>query len=85
MVEQLVINLGSRLRELRHQGEELQVCVKGKVKFTIRAETYLLRCGGSIRFESYLRHYWENVGGSEAQLLMICCPPIHMGRCPDEG
>jgi len=72
-------------REFRHHGEELQLCVKGKVKFTIRDETYLLKRGDSLRFKSYLRHYWENVGDTEAQLLMICSPPIHMGRSPNEG
>lgn len=83
----LTIPKGAKMkeREFHHQGEELQLCVKGKVKFTIRHETYLLRPGDSLRFKSYLRHYWENVGGTEAQLLMICSPPIHLGRGPNEG
>lgn len=83
----LTIPKGAKMkeREFHHQGEELQLCVKGKVKFTIRHETYLLRPGDSLRFKSYLRHYWENVGGAEAQLLMVCSPPIHLGRSPNEG
>ncbi|MBI3781620.1 MAG: helix-turn-helix transcriptional regulator [candidate division NC10 bacterium] len=83
----LTIPKGARMkeREFRHHGEELQLCMKGKVQFTIRDETYLLRRGDSLRFKSYLRHYWENVGGTEAQLLMICSPPIHLGRSPNEG
>jgi transcriptional regulator with XRE-family HTH domain len=83
----LTIPKGARMkeREFRHHGEELQLCVKGKVKFTIRDETYLLRRGDSLRFKSYLQHYWENVGDTEAQLLMICSPPIHLGRSPNEG
>lgn len=83
----LTIPRGARMKErdFHHQGEELQLCVKGKVKFTIRQETYLLKPGDSLRFKSYLRHYWENVGGTEAQLLMICSPPIHLGRGPNEG
>jgi len=83
----LTIRRGAKMkeREFRHQGEELQLCVKGKVKFTIRDQTYLLRRGDSLRFKSHLRHYWENVGDTEAQLLMICSPPIHLGRSPNEG
>jgi len=83
----LTIPKGAQMkeREFRHHGEELQLCVKGKVKFTIRDETYLLRRGDSLRFKSSLRHYWENVGDTEAQLLMICSPPIHLGRSPNEG
>lgn len=83
----LTIPKGAKMkeREFHHQGEELQLCVKGVVKFTIRHETYILKRGDSLRFKSYLRHYWENVGGTEAQLLMICSPPIHLGRSPNEG
>jgi len=83
----LTIPKGAKMkeREFRHHGEELQLCVKGKVRFTIRDETYLLRRGDSLRFKSSLRHYWENAGEAEAQLLMICSPPIHMGRSPNEG
>ena len=83
----LTIPKGAKMKErdFVHQGEELQLCVKGKVKFTIRHETYLLRPGDSLRFKSYLRHYWENVGRTEAQLLMICSPPIHLSRSPNEG
>lgn len=72
-------------REFHHHGEELQLCIKGKVRFTIRDETYLLRRGDSLHFKSYLRHYWENVGNTEARLLMICSPPIHLGRGSNEG
>lgn len=83
----LTIPKGARMKErdFHHRGEEFQLCIKGKVKFTIRQETYLLKPGDSLRFTSYLRHYWENVGDTEAQLLMICSPPIYMGRSPNEG
>ena len=83
----LTIPRGAKMkeREFRHQGEELQLCIKGKVKFTIRNETYVLRPGDSLHFKSYIRHYWENVGNTEARLLMICSPPIHLGRSLNEG
>ena len=83
----LTIPKGARMKErdFHHHGEELQLCIKGEVKFTVRQETYLLKPGDSLRFKSSLRHYWENVGDTDAQLLMICSPPIHIGSSPDEG
>lgn len=83
----LTIPKGAKMkeREFHHHGEELQLCVKGKAKFTVGDDTYLLKRGDSLHFKSYLRHYWENVGNGEAKLLMICCPPIHLGRGSNDG
>ncbi|MDE2060049.1 MAG: helix-turn-helix transcriptional regulator [candidate division NC10 bacterium] len=83
----LTIPKGAKMkeREFHHHGEELQLCIKGKVRFTIRDETYLLRRGDSLHFKSYLRHFWENVGNTEARLLMVCSPPIHLGGGSNEG
>ncbi|MCZ7624468.1 MAG: hypothetical protein C3F12_07870 [Candidatus Methylomirabilota bacterium] len=83
----LTIPKGAKMkeREFHHHGEELQLCVKGKVQFTVGDDTYLLGRGDSLHFKSYLRHYWENAGQAEAQLLMICCPPIHLSRGSNEG
>lgn len=83
----LTIPKGARMkeREFHHHGEELQLCIKGKVRFTVKDETYLLKRGDSLHFKSYLRHFWDNAGNTEAQLLMICSPPIHLGRSSNEG
>jgi transcriptional regulator with XRE-family HTH domain len=83
----LTIPRGAKMkeREFHHQGEELQFCIRGRVKFTIRDDTYVLTRGDSLRFKSHLRHYWENVGETEAQLLMICAPPINLGGGPEAG
>lgn len=83
----LTIPKGARMkrREFQHDGEELMFCLKGSVEFTIRDEQYLLTAGDSLRFRSQLRHFWRHVGEEEAQLLMICAPPISMGRGANEG
>lgn len=83
----LTIPKGARMkeREFQHHGEELMFCLKGTVEFTIRDERYLLTAGDSLRFKSHLRHFWKHVGEEEAQLLMICAPPIYVGRNRDEG
>lgn len=83
----LTIPKGARMkeREFQHHGEELMFCLKGTVEFTIGPQRYLLAAGDSLRFRSHLRHFWRHVGEEEAQLLMICAPPIYAGRTPDEG
>jgi len=83
----LTIPKGARMkeREFQHHGEELMFCLKGTVEFTIRDQRYLLTAGDSLRFKSHLRHFWKHVGEEEAQLLMICAPPIYVGRNRDEG
>ena len=83
----LTIPKGARMkeREFQHHGQELMYCLKGAVEFTICDQRYLLTAGDSLRFKSHLRHFWRHVGGKEAQLLMICAPPIYVGRSSNEG
>lgn len=75
---------GRRGGHLHHQGEELQYCLKGRVEFTIHGKKYLLKKGDTIHFKSDLKHSWVNVGEEEAQLLMICSPPLYVGRSSNE-
>ena len=85
----VILNIpkGARMkeREFQHHGEELMFCLKGTVEFTVRGERYLLTAEDSLRFKSHLRHFWKHVGEEEAQLLMICAPPIYVGRNREEG
>lgn len=74
---------GKRGTHLRHQGEELQHCLAGKVEFTVEGRKYMLTEGDTIHFKSDLRHSWVNVGNGVARLLMICAPPLHVGRGSD--
>lgn len=78
----LVIPSGEKLgpREIGHEGEEWQFCLRGKVKFTIRDVTYELTEGDGLHFKSHIPHHWENVGPKEARLLMVCSPPPLVGR-----
>jgi len=75
---------GKRAGHLLHEGEELQHCLKGRVEFTVRGKKYLLQPGDTIHFKSDLRHSWVNVGEGEAHLLMICSPPLFVGRSVNE-
>lgn len=75
---------GKRGSHLHHRGEELQHCLSGKVEFTIRGKKYLLTQGDTLHFKSDVRHSWVNVGKRAAKLLMICSPPLHVGRNSNE-
>jgi len=83
----LTIPKGARMKErhFQHHGEELLFCLKGTVEFTILDQRYFLAPGDSLRFKSHLRHFWRHVGEDEAQLLMICAPPMYVVRHADEG
>ena len=71
---------GKRGSHLQHHGEELQHCLTGTVEFTVRGKKYLLRQGDTLHFKSDIRHSWVNAGNGVAKLLMICSPPLHVGR-----
>jgi transcriptional regulator with XRE-family HTH domain len=64
----------------RHQGEELQYGLRGTAAFTIHGKQYRLSPGDALHFKSDLPHSWTNVGDDEVELLMICSPPLYVGR-----
>lgn len=76
---------GKRGSHLQHHGEELQHCLIGTVEFTIHGKKHLLRQGDTLHFKSDIRHSWVNAGKGVAKLLMICSPPLHVGRNSNGG
>jgi transcriptional regulator with XRE-family HTH domain len=64
----------------RHQGEELQHCLQGTLAAAIHGKHYRLKPGDTLHFKSDLPHSWSNVGEDEAVVLVICAPPLHVGR-----
>jgi quercetin dioxygenase-like cupin family protein len=71
---------GGKRRHPRHQGEELQHCLRGTAAFTIQGKLYRLTQGDTLHFKSDLPHHWRNVADEEAELLVICSPPLYVGR-----
>jgi transcriptional regulator with XRE-family HTH domain len=47
---------------IHYAGEELVVCEKGRVVFTIGDEEYDLDAGDSLHFKAHLPHSWRNRG-----------------------
>lgn len=55
-----------------YRGEEIVIGVKGKVRFEIRGQSYVVGPGDVLHLKGDVPHYWENAGPGEAQMYMIC-------------
>jgi transcriptional regulator with XRE-family HTH domain len=85
-VSALVVRVPPRGRRthVRHQGEELQYCLRGTVVFTIDGKQYRLMPGDTVHFKGDLSHSWTNIGTEEAELLVACSPPLYVARSAEE-
>jgi transcriptional regulator with XRE-family HTH domain len=57
-----------------HTGHEFVFCLDGHLSYTIEDHIYILNSGDSLLFEAHLPHFWQNVGESTSQSLLIMCP-----------
>jgi transcriptional regulator with XRE-family HTH domain len=57
-----------------HTGHEFVFCLQGCLSYTIEDHVYILDPGDSLLFEAHLPHFWQNVGASTSQSLLIMCP-----------
>jgi transcriptional regulator with XRE-family HTH domain len=57
-----------------HTGHEFVFCLEGRLSYTIEDSNYILDPGDSLLFEAHLPHFWQNVGESTSQSLLIMCP-----------
>jgi transcriptional regulator with XRE-family HTH domain len=57
-----------------HTGHEFVFCLEGHLSYTIEDHTYNLDPGDSLLFEAHLPHFWQNIGESISQSLLIMCP-----------
>lgn len=57
---------------ISYRGEEIVIGIKGRVRFEIRGETYLLGPGDVLHFKGDIPHFWENASAGESQIYMIC-------------
>jgi transcriptional regulator with XRE-family HTH domain len=67
-------NSGSGQNLIIHTGHEFVYCLSGQVLYTIEDDSYLLRPGDSIVFESHLRHRWQNNSSEPAQVILVMIP-----------
>ena len=62
------------LRPYSHQGEEFAMVLEGTVEIKAKGETYLLRKGDAVYFDSSFPHGWSNKSKKTAVVLWICSP-----------
>jgi quercetin dioxygenase-like cupin family protein len=58
-----------------HDGQECRLVLKGTILAHYGEKTYLLEEGDSILWNGTVPHRIENVGNSDAQLLIALAPP----------
>src|SRR5919109_4865707 len=61
-----------------HEGQECRLVLKGTLRAYYGEKAYLLEEGDSILWNGTVSHRIENVGDSDAQLLIALTPPGHV-------
>ena len=61
-----------------HEGQECRLVLKGTIRAYYGDKTYLLEEGDSILWNGTVPHRIENVGNSDAQLLIALTPPGYL-------
>ncbi len=60
---------------LQHPGEEIKLCLRGRIEYRVGGAAYTLRAGDCLHFKSDVPHRWRNAGDGEALVLSVCTPP----------
>jgi quercetin dioxygenase-like cupin family protein len=58
-----------------HPGEEIILCLRGKIEVDIGQQTYTLKSGDTLHFKSDIPHSWRNISNSESKILLIYTEP----------
>ncbi|MDD5223037.1 MAG: cupin domain-containing protein [bacterium] len=61
---------------LYHEGEELILCLRGRIEINLGEEKYLLRKGDSFHYKSSQPHSWRNPGKEKAEMVYVLTPPL---------
>ena len=72
---QLTIQPGGQSGEIEsmiYRGEEIVICKKGKLRFELRGQEYLLSPGDTLHLKGDIPHGWENPGSHEAVIIIVC-------------
>jgi mannose-6-phosphate isomerase-like protein (cupin superfamily) len=58
-----------------HNGEEFLFVIRGQLEIVIAGQTYSLKTGDSLYFDSSHPHEWKNPGKTETSVLWVNTPP----------
>jgi quercetin dioxygenase-like cupin family protein len=59
----------------QHEGEEFVYVLSGKIELTVGEHFNTLETGGSLHFNSGIRHMIRNISEDTAELLVVICEP----------
>lgn len=59
----------------QHEGEEFVYVLKGEVEITVGEHVNRMKEGGSLHFNSGIRHKLSNIGKKKAELLVVVYTP----------
>jgi transcriptional regulator with XRE-family HTH domain len=57
-----------------HTGEELVLCLEGRLEYRVDGESFPLAVGDSLMFAAHLPHSWRNLDGTPSRALLVLCP-----------
>jgi mannose-6-phosphate isomerase-like protein (cupin superfamily) len=60
---------------MRHPGEELDICLSGRLEFRIKEVKYIIRKDDCIHFKSTVPHSWRNPTDKPVKILYVLSPP----------
>jgi len=66
----------SRDQPATHPGEEFGFVLKGQLTVTVGEETFVLKAGDSIHYETLQPHSWRNEGDEECIAVWAVSPPV---------
>jgi transcriptional regulator with XRE-family HTH domain len=73
---------GSGPEMVTHQGDELYLCLRGRIELVVGDRIFELQVGDSVHFKSIVPHRWRNLGNGEARMILISTARIARRRRP---
>lgn len=61
-------------RALCHTGEELIVCIKGRLEVTVGSRKFVLQRGDSLHYKATLEHGFRNLAGTPSRIMYVLTP-----------
>jgi len=68
-------NASSGESSYTHYGQEFVIVIKGEMEIKLNDNTYVLKKGDSIYFNSKVPHFFSNLSDGETEALWIITPP----------
>lgn len=75
----------TRLKKLRHPGEEILFMLEGRVRFDFAGTVFILEPGDCIQFDASYEHLGVAIDGKDAKAFLVITPERHDAVSKREG